>query len=49
MNGERSPTDLLEKTLVRAKRDVATVKATGHSIVSPLDGMKIRDIELHTD
>lgn len=39
MNGEKSPTDLLEKTLARAKRDVATVKATGHSIASPLDGM----------
>ena len=49
MSGERSPTDLLEKTLARAKRDVATVTATGLSTASPLDGMKIRDIDLHTD
>jgi dTDP-4-dehydrorhamnose 3,5-epimerase len=49
MNRRRGSTNLLEKTLARAKRDVATVKTTGQSIVSPLDGMNIRHIELHTD
>jgi dTDP-4-dehydrorhamnose 3,5-epimerase len=49
MNSDGNRIDLLQKTLAAATRDPPTVDARGRALVSPLDGMAIRDIVLHAD
>jgi dTDP-4-dehydrorhamnose 3,5-epimerase len=44
-----SGVDLLQRTLATARRDQAIVPVPAHEIAGPLDGMKIRDVVLHSD